>query len=510
MALTLSIPVTQDLSPRITVIGVGGAGGNAVNNMIEKQLEGCEFVVANTDAQALQQSQAGNKLQLGARVTEGLGAGARPEVGAAAAEESIEDIVERLSGCHMCFITAGMGGGTGTGAAPIIAKAAREMGILTVGVVTKPFQFEGSRRMRQAESGVEELQGHVDTLIIIPNQNLFRLANEKTTFTEAFALADDVLYQGVKGVTDLMVRPGIINLDFADVRSVMNEMGKAMMGTGEATGEDRAVQAAEKAIANPLLDEISLKGARGVLINITAGPDLTLFELDEAANRIRAEVDPEANIMVGSTLDPEMAGMMRVSVVATGIDAAARSEAMPLPKKLAEPVAAPAAARPAPQPEAVAEPARAPSFADARFAEAARAELFAEPEAAVVPQPGGLERTAPFGAPKFEGGDPRRPGEPSPEALRRLQQAVASVPKAQPMVRHAGTPAREPERTSRLTINSLIHKMTGQVGREQSAPPRRAAEPEAAPRPAQLSEPAYEDNERERVDIPAFLRRQAN
>jgi cell division protein FtsZ len=509
MALTLSIPVTQDLSPRITVIGVGGAGGNAVNNMIEKALEGCEFVVANTDAQALQQSRAGNKLQLGARVTEGLGAGARPEVGAAAAEESIEDIVERLSGCHMCFITAGMGGGTGTGAAPIIAKAAREMGILTVGVVTKPFQFEGSRRMKQAEKGVEELQSHVDTLIIIPNQNLFRLANEKTTFTEAFALADDVLYQGVKGVTDLMVRPGIINLDFADVRSVMNEMGKAMMGTGESSGEDRAVQAAEKAIANPLLDEISLKGAKGVLINITAGPDLTLFELDEAANRIRAEVDPEANIMVGSTLDPEMAGMMRVSVVATGIDATARSEAMPMPKRIAEPVAAPAAAapKPAPQPEPVAEPIRSPSFADHRVAEDERAELFAEPEIA-VPQPTALERTAPYGQPKFDGGEPRRAGEPSPEALRRLQAAVASVPKAQPMVRPIAPQAREPERHSRLTINSLIHKMTGQVGREQPAP-RRAAEPDPS-RPAQFTEPAYEDNERERVDIPAFLRRQAN
>ncbi|MBA3324558.1 MAG: cell division protein FtsZ, partial [Rhodobacteraceae bacterium] len=344
MALKLSIPVANDLSPRITVIGVGGAGGNAVNNMIDKALEGCEFVVANTDAQALQNSRSPNKLQLGARVTEGLGAGARPEVGAAAAEESIEDIVERLAGCHMCFITAGMGGGTGTGAAPIIAKAAREMGVLTVGVVTKPFQFEGARRMRQAEAGVEELQAHVDTLIIIPNQNLFRLANEKTTFTEAFSLADDVLYQGVKGVTDLMVRPGIINLDFADVRSVMNEMGKAMMGTGEAAGEDRAVQAAEKAIANPLLDEISLKGAKGMLINITAGPDLTLFELDEAANRIRSEVDPDANIMVGSTLDPEMAGVMRVSVVATGIDAVAKSEAMPLPRRASEPVAAPARA----------------------------------------------------------------------------------------------------------------------------------------------------------------------
>ena len=523
MALTLSIPVTQDLSPRITVIGVGGAGGNAVNNMIDKQLEGCEFVVANTDAQALQQNSAANKLQLGARVTEGLGAGARPEVGAAAAEESIEEIVERLSGCHMCFITAGMGGGTGTGAAPIIAKAAREMGILTVGVVTKPFQFEGSRRMKQAESGVDELQKHVDTLIIIPNQNLFRLANEKTTFTEAFALADDVLYQGVKGVTDLMVRPGIINLDFADVRSVMNEMGKAMMGTGESTGEDRAVQAAEKAIANPLLDEISLKGARGVLINITAGPDLTLFELDEAANRIRQEVDAEANIMVGSTLDPEMAGLMRVSVVATGIDAVAKSDAMPMPRRGGvEAVAAPApkaaAPAPAPQPaprpvaaeyrgEPLAAAVREPSFADHHHAvEVEREVLFAEPEA-VVPQPAPGQRTAPFGQPKFEGEGARQPGEPSAEALARLQRAVSNVPKAPPMSRPVTQAPREPERsTGRLTINSLIHKMTGQVAREQpAAAPRRADEARAI-----QAEGDYEDSERERADIPAFLRRQAN
>jgi cell division protein FtsZ len=506
MALKLSIPVTHDLSPRITVIGVGGAGGNAVNNMIEKQLEGCEFVVANTDAQALQQSRAINKLQLGAKVTEGLGAGARPEVGAAAAEESIEEIVERLAGCHMCFITAGMGGGTGTGAAPIIAKAAREMGVLTVGVVTKPFQFEGSRRMRQAENGVDELQAHVDTLIIIPNQNLFRLANEKTTFTEAFALADDVLYQGVKGVTDLMVRPGIINLDFADVRSVMNEMGKAMMGTGEATGEDRAVQAAEKAIANPLLDEISLKGAKGVLINITAGPDLTLFELDEAANRIRAEVDPEANIMVGSTLDPEMAGMMRVSVVATGIDAVARAELQrrPAAEQQAAPVAQPAPAQAAaPAPAAAYAPAAAgvlradaapaAHFADHRAPEAepeTRAELFAEPQAsAPVPQPGA--------------GQPRRAGEPSPEALARLQRAVANVPKAGPIVQPVD-PSRAPERAGRLTINSLIHRMTGQVGREET--PLRPRAGEAAPAAA----PTNEDSERERADIPAFLRRQAN
>ena len=339
MTLNFIVPKeSNDLRPRITVFGVGGAGGNAVNNMIAQALEGVEFVVANTDAQALGQSRAGVKVQLGARVTEGLGAGAKPAIGAAAAEESLEQIIEHLSGAHMCFITAGMGGGTGTGAAPIIAQAARELGVLTVGVVTKPFQFEGAKRMRQAEEGVEALQKVVDTLIIIPNQNLFRLANERTTFTEAFAMADDVLYQGVKGVTDLMVRPGLINLDFADVRSVMDEMGKAMMGTGEASGEDRAVQAAEKAIANPLLDEISLNGARGVLINVTGGYDMTLFELDEAAHIIRDKVDPEANIIVGSTLDPAMEGAIRVSVVATGIDTAEAQRA-PLHPPVARPLA---------------------------------------------------------------------------------------------------------------------------------------------------------------------------
>ncbi|MEM8572017.1 MAG: cell division protein FtsZ [Pseudomonadota bacterium] len=530
MALTLSIPANPDLSPRITVVGVGGAGGNAVNNMIEQQLEGCEFVVANTDAQALQQSRASNKLQLGARVTEGLGAGARPEVGAAAAEESIEDIVERLSGCHMCFITAGMGGGTGTGAAPIIAKAAREMGILTVGVVTKPFHFEGNRRMRQAESGVEELQAHVDTLIIIPNQNLFRLANEKTTFTEAFALADDVLYQGVKGVTDLMVRPGIINLDFADVRSVMNEMGKAMMGTGEASGEDRAVQAAEKAIANPLLDEISLKGARGVLINITAGPDLTLFELDEAANRIRAEVDGDANIMVGSTLDPELAGQMRVSVVATGIDAVIRAEEVTAPRaRYGEPPAsklktgqeaaaapvpeAPVAPQPnvaasaaSPMPASPAQPsetpvAPAPSFADAQV----RAQT-ETPE----PTPAPVERTAPFGNPQIPVADGRT-ADPTPEALRRLQAAVQNVPKAQPMVRSMPQQSRsDADRSGRLTINSLIHKMTGQAGRDASVEKASGAGDGFQSEPEERLESDHEQSERERVDIPAFLRRQAN
>ena len=321
MVLNLRIPEHTELKPKITVFGVGGAGGNAVNNMIEKELDGVEFIIANTDAQALHQGSADNKIQMGLGVTQGLGSGARPEVGAAAAEEAIEQIVDKLTGVHMCFITAGMGGGTGTGAAPVIAQTARELGVLTVGVVTKPFQFEGAKRMRQAEDGIKELQKVVDTLIIIPNQNLFRLANENTTFTEAFSMADDVLYQGVKGVTDLMVRPGLINLDFADVRAIMDEMGKAMMGTGEAEGEERALKAAEKAIANPLLDEISLSGAKGVLINITGGNDLTLFELDEAANRIREEVDPNANIIVGSTLDTSLEGKMRVSVVATGIDA---------------------------------------------------------------------------------------------------------------------------------------------------------------------------------------------
>lgn len=321
MSINLSVPEQAELKPKILVLGVGGAGGNAVNNMISSELQGVEFVVANTDAQALKQSLAERRIQLGAELTEGLGAGSKPHIGAGAAEEALDEIVGHLEGVHMCFITAGMGGGTGTGAAPVVARAAREKGILTVGVVTKPFQFEGNHRMRIAEDGIEELQRYVDTLIIIPNQNLFRIANEKTTFADAFNMADEVLHSGVRGVTDLMVMPGLINLDFADVNTVMNEMGKAMMGTGEASGENRAIEAAEAAISNPLLDDVSMKGARGVLINITGGMDLTLYELDEAANRIRSEVDPEANIIVGSTFDTEMEGSMRVSVVATGIDA---------------------------------------------------------------------------------------------------------------------------------------------------------------------------------------------
>jgi cell division protein FtsZ len=320
------------LAPKITVIGVGGAGGNAVNNMIQSHLEGVEFIVANTDSQAMAQSRTDRRIRLGEQVTQGLGAGARPEIGRAAAQETLEEIIQQLSGSNMVFITAGMGGGTGTGAAPVIAQAAREHGILTVGVVTKPFHFEGQHRMRQAEAGIEELSQYVDTLIIIPNQNLFRIASEKTTFADAFKMADDVLYSGVCGVTDLMMKPGLINLDFADIRSVMNEMGKAMMGTGEASGDKRAMEAAEAAINNPLLEDISMKGARGVLINITGGMDMTLFEVDEAANRIRDEVDPEANIIFGSTFDEKLEGKMRVSVVATGIDAAIQT--MPKPTLL--------------------------------------------------------------------------------------------------------------------------------------------------------------------------------
>ncbi|MDP2206746.1 MAG: cell division protein FtsZ [Alphaproteobacteria bacterium] len=321
---------TNRLKPKITVVGIGGAGGNAVNNMINSQLEGCEFLVCNTDAQALEGSSAPHKIQLGVNVTRGLGAGANPEIGRAAAEESIEEILAYLEGSNMVFVTAGMGGGTGTGAAPVIAQAAREAGILTIGVVTKPFHFEGTHRMKLAENGIAELQKYVDTLIIIPNQNLFRIANEKTTFADAFRMADEVLQSGVRGVTDLMVMPGLINLDFADVRAVMLEMGKAMMGTGTGEGERRAIEAAEAAISNPLLDDVSMKGAKGVLINVIGGLDMTLFEVDEAINRIRDEVDPDANIIFGSTFDQTMNGTMRVSVVATGIEAASMAQPRPL------------------------------------------------------------------------------------------------------------------------------------------------------------------------------------
>ncbi len=517
MTLNLTVPSHEELKPRITVFGVGGAGGNAVNNMIEKKLEGAEFVVANTDAQALQGSHATTKIQMGVRVTEGLGAGARPSVGAAAAEETIEEIVDQLAGAHMCFITAGMGGGTGTGAAPIIAQAARELGVLTVGVVTKPFQFEGAKRMRQAEEGIDALQKMVDTLIIIPNQNLFRLANEKTTFTEAFSMADDVLHQGVKGVTDLMVRPGLINLDFADVRSVMDEMGKAMMGTGEAEGEDRAIQAAEKAIANPLLDEISLKGAKGVLINITGAEDLTLFELDEAANRIREEVDADANIIVGSTLDTSMQGEMRVSVVATGIDAEAQVQAPPTRTHvMSEPVSqhAPVPAAPAYEQAAVAqayaEPAaqEEPSLFEGLEPAAAQATEDGLPAPAYQPQPAAVDA---YGRPVA--------GTPTPEALARLERVTGRAPgsmnshvpgEARYVPPAQQAPAMEEAERPRFGINTLITRMAGGVANADGAADTPRQQPSLG-RPAQQQPAAPQLSEdQERIEIPAFLRRQAN
>ncbi len=359
MSIEFVRPEVDELRPRISVIGVGGAGGNAIANMIEAAVQGVDFLVANTDAQALNHSPAERRIQLGLRITQGLGAGSRPEIGRAAAEETMEQVEKALEGAHMCFIAAGMGGGTGTGAAPVIAKAARERGILTVGVVTKPFSFEGARRMRAAEAGIEELQKHVDTLIVIPNQNLFLIANPNTTFKDAFKMADEVLQQGVRGITDLMVMPGLINLDFADVRSVMGEMGKAMMGTGEASGDNRAIEAAEKAIANPLLDGVSMKGAKGVIVSITGGEDMRLMEVDEAANHIRELVDPDANIIWGSAFNNDLEGKIRVSVVATGIEAEAATAAEPA-KVFSFPAAAKPRVEPAPAVVAPASAAPAP------------------------------------------------------------------------------------------------------------------------------------------------------
>lgn len=521
MTLNLSVPEHDELKPRITVFGVGGAGGNAVDNMIEKQLDGVEFVVANTDAQALAQNNSGNRIQLGVKVTQGLGAGARARVGAAAAEESIEQIVDHLAGAHMCFITAGMGGGTGTGAAPIIAQAARELGVLTVGVVTKPFQFEGAKRMRQAEEGIEALQKMVDTLIIIPNQNLFRLANEKTTFTEAFSMADDVLYQGVKGVTDLMVRPGLINLDFADVRAVMDEMGKAMMGTGEAEGEERAIKAAEKAIANPLLDEISLRGARGVLINITGGEDLTLFELDEAANRIREEVDSDANIIVGSTLDERMEGVMRVSVVATGIDASEIVQDLPLPRRMSvegedfghsfqetEEVA---------PKEAVSEPDLFKSTEPSAVGEGVTLSPSSQArpeETDQLPPPAYEESAVQEEVPSESFVAPQAPlaGTSSDQAMARLRKAVQNSPGYSDAIPGMEEESSETERP-RFGIGSLINRMSGQDSDKKSTAVRKqpiAPPPSPSMRQSEPEEDGVADPELERIEVPAFLRRQAN
>ena len=504
--INLSIPRDeQELKPRITVVGVGGAGGNAVNNMIRSNLVGCEFIVCNTDAQALALSAAPRKIQLGIGVTRGLGAGARPDVGRAAAEEAIDDLLESMQGSNMVFITAGMGGGTGTGAAPIIARTARESGILTVGVVTKPFHFEGVNRMRIAESGIEELQRYVDTLIIIPNQNLFRIANERTTFADAFKMADDVLHSGVRGVTDLMVMPGLINLDFADIRTVMSEMGKAMMGTGEAEGERRAIDAAEAAINNPLLEDVSMKGARGVLINITGGTDMTLFEVDEAANRIREEVDPDANIIFGSTFDEKLAGKMRISVVATGIDAELEEAQARSALGTRTPIGAEAAA---PAPSGYTQPILTQNAAPASGA--ARSESDgpgARPEAA--------GETVPATAAAAENAAIRSGAFIVPRAVDAGSTRPAQV--AQPVT---ANPARDVPPRTRGRVPSLIERVTG-VGRARPPapvqPPRPAAT--AAPRPAaqqpRLAPLDPEDRpgaskEDDLLDIPAFLRRQAN
>jgi cell division protein FtsZ len=554
MAITLASNQPAELKPRITVVGVGGAGGNAVNNMIRAKLEGVEFVVANTDAQALAQSLAERRLQLGVGVTQGLGAGSRPDVGRVAAEESLPELLEHVQGSHMVFVAAGMGGGTGTGAAPVIARACREAGMLTVGVITKPFHFEGQHRMKLAEAGIEELQQTVDTLIIIPNQNLFRVANERTTFADAFKMADDVLYSGVRGVTDLMVMPGLINLDFADIRSVMGEMGKAMMGTGEAEGDNRSIDAAQKAISNPLLDDVSMKGAKGVLINITGGMDMTLFEVDEAANRIRDEVDPDANIIFGSTFDESLNGRMRVSVVATGIDAAQAVQRPPQATtvvKLAQrptirPVTAmaPAMAAPAasmsipaaPQTGSVAmkmEPAPAPvAPAPAPVvAEAAPAPALAEPAPAELP------------AASAEAFIPPKPVEVAPAAA---QAPAPANPFAEAELMNATKPAaaaapkRRPSLFERMTRSGMA-RTEGEAPRAQPtlvAPPQGGIMPTApaapvaapaasapapvaavpvAPAPAQPRLGGLDPTDRlapkaedDLLEIPAFLRRQAN
>ncbi len=515
MTINLSIPDKErELKPRIVVVGVGGAGGNAVNNMIAANLEGVEFLACNTDAQSLSLSKADRRIQLGLTVTHGLGAGSRPDVGRAAAEEGIEEILDYLDGSHMVFITAGMGGGTGTGGAPVIARSARERGILTVGVVTKPFHFEGQNRMRIADQGIDELQQFVDTLIIIPNQNLFRVANEKTTFADAFKMADDVLYSGVRGVTDLMVMPGLINLDFADIRTVMSEMGKAMMGTGEAEGERRSLDAAEAAISNPLLDDVSMKGAKGVLINITGGTDMTLFEVDEAANRIRDEVDPEANIIFGSTFDEQLQGRIRVSVVATGIDGVAVGQQKPsrpvlvserpAPRAvLSPPPVIPAEARqPAARTVEPAVPAPAAAAQAAAPAPGAAARAATPAVAAAAPASEPLELDQPFLAP--------RPvviaGQSEPLAAR---PAAAEPAPALATAGHAALQQAAPRKARRVA--DIFTRVTGGARKAGEVP---AAEPQAAqPRLGGL-DPAnrlsVSKGEDDLLDIPAFLRRQAN
>jgi cell division protein FtsZ len=574
MSINFMAPASDaDLKPRIVVVGVGGAGGNAVNNMIRSNLEGVEFLVANTDAQAIKHSQADRKIQLGANVTQGLGAGARPEIGREAMTETLEETLEHLRGANMVFITAGMGGGTGTGAAPVLAEACRDEGMLTVGVVTKPFQFEGAHRMRSAEAGIEELQQFVDTLIIIPNQNLFRVANEKTTFADAFKMADDVLYSGVRGVTDLMVMPGLINLDFADIRTVMSEMGKAMMGTGEAEGDNRAILAAESAISNPLLEDVSMRGARGVLINITGGPDMTLFEVDEAANRIREEVDADANIIFGSTFEENLEGLMRVSVVATGIEGelgamprpAPRASVTPLRPRKIEPVEE--AATPE---EVVAEDSvdpyeeTIPHTVAETVMEAETTPEQIDLEAAVAEKSEPIETDAPalFDAPVQEDAPlESEPAEDRSTAVASAPEAVrpkdAFIPPRPVRPEELKRPAREPEPFREADLmnagdgaprgkpkQSLFSRVTGlgltsakadapkapaqaapepMIGRrETQGPAAPAPTPQAPQQPVQAAPTAAmppkqpeadlapSRADEEMLEIPAFLRRQAN
>jgi cell division protein FtsZ len=571
MTINLNIPDIRELKPRITVFGIGGAGGNAVNNMITAGLQGVDFVVANTDAQALTMSKAERVIQMGVQVTEGLGAGSQPDIGRAAAEEVIDEIRDHLSGVHMCFVTAGMGGGTGTGAAPIIAKTARDLGILTVGVVTKPFHFEGQRRMRIADGGITELQKCVDTLLIIPNQNLFRVANEKTTFADAFALADQVLYSGVACITDLMVKEGLINLDFADVRAVMREMGKAMMGTGEAEGDKRALTAAEAAISNPLIDDASMKGARGLLISITGGRDLTLYEVDEAATRIREEVDQDANIIVGATFDESLDGMIRVSVVATGIDQAVaqrppataaesriaevaqriRAENLRIVERSERPAAAPVA-----PPIPVAAPAAvAPASVNASIESAAKAAIAAAVDDVTIrplaPKPS-LFIDAAANEPEARDGEDLEPAAFVPPQPERLPARTPRMPRldelpvpAQNEIRARRGEVRDDDHPEKRRMSLLQRLASVGLGRrdqaEQEASSRPA--PATAPlpterlagrpmprssesRPEPVSEyarrpvpqgldqhgrqsPVHNPSEEDQLDIPAFLRRQA-
>ena len=537
MTLNLTIPQMNhtDFSPRITVIGVGGGGTNAVDNMIAANLQGVEFVVANTDAQQLMHSRADRRIQLGPHITQGLGAGAKPEIGKAAAEEAADELYRHLDGAHMVFITAGMGGGTGTGAAPVIARMARERNILTVGVVTKPFGFEGVRRARSADQGIEELQQYVDTLIVIPNQNLFRMANERTTWRDAFKMADQVLYMGVRGVTDLMMVHGLVNLDFADIRTVMAEMGKAMMGTGEAEGENRAIRAAEAAINNPLLEDTSMSGARGLLINITGGEDLTLFEVDQAANRIREEVDEEANVIFGSAVDETLAGRIRVSVVATGIDSQSRAE-QSRPKLVA---VGGGGAAPAPQPivrgaPAAAAPAFMPSAVQAPTASPLRqVSPQSQPDAAVALAPLDAQHQQPMpqlrtvAQPQFQPPQQAQPRQQSlqPTPAQMLSTKANLFAEAQrPMAVPSQAPAQPmPD----LARPSLFNAVTGAFRRRTAAPLAPMPQPPvqqyakkepsmddypAQPQPqAQVqpvSTPAVPTGDQGGFEIPAFLRRQ--